>query len=89
MIKKEQEDSLAKLPQNALFMVLWIRSDPPRQNDFHWGSISILALEVAPMINIGRGWIPDHGPTGGDYHSIVWIWGHCADLNASAVVDGM
>ncbi|PLN78864.1 hypothetical protein BDW42DRAFT_187091 [Aspergillus taichungensis] len=26
-----------RLPLNALYLVLWIRSDPPRPNDFHWG----------------------------------------------------
>lgn len=71
-IKKQQEDALARLPPNALFIVLWIRSDPPRQNDFHWGYYFHSGPQGGTkyhMKNIGGGWIPDHGPTGGVFKS--------------------
>lgn len=72
MIKKQQEDALARLLLNTLFIVLWIRSDPPRQNNFYWG----FYFHTSPqggfkydMRNIGGGWIPDHGLTGGVFKS--------------------
>lgn len=71
-IKKQQENALAKLSTNALFIVLWIRSDPPRQNDFHWGYYFHASPQGGSkyhMKNIGGGWIPDHGPTGGVFKS--------------------
>lgn len=72
MIKRRQEEALANLPQNALFIVLWIRSDPPRQNDFHWGYYFHTGPQGGVkyhMKNIGGGWIADHGPTGGVFKS--------------------
>lgn len=35
VIRKAQEDALARLPLNTLYIVLYIRSDPPQPNDFH------------------------------------------------------
>ncbi|CAG7957913.1 unnamed protein product [Penicillium salamii] len=72
LIKKQQEEALARLPLNALFIVLWIRSDPPRQDDFHWGyyfHTSAMGGTKYHVKNLGRGWIPDHGPTGGVFKS--------------------
>ncbi|KAJ5778484.1 hypothetical protein N7520_001730 [Penicillium odoratum] len=72
IIKKQQEDALARLPLNSLFIVLWIRSDPPRQNDFHWGHYfhtSAMGGTKYHMRNLGGGWMPDHGPTGGVFKS--------------------
>ncbi|KAJ5492700.1 hypothetical protein N7539_001446 [Penicillium diatomitis] len=72
LIKKQQEDALAALPLNALFIVLWIRSDPPRPNDFHWGYYFHTNSQGGVkyhMRNIGGGWMPDHGPTGGVFKS--------------------
>ena len=71
-IKRTQEEALARLPLNALYIVLYIRSDPPRPNDFHWGYY----FHTSPrgglkyhMRNLGGGWIPDHGTTGGVFKS--------------------
>ncbi|KAL5360963.1 hypothetical protein BJX96DRAFT_165553 [Aspergillus floccosus] len=71
-IRKAQEDALARLPLNTLYIVLWIRSDPPQPNDFHWGYY----FHTSPqgglkyhMRNLGAGWIPDHGSTGGVFKS--------------------
>lgn len=71
-IKKTQEEALTRLPLNALYIVLYIRSDPPQPNDFHWGYY----FHTGPqggykyhMRNLGGGWIPDHGKTGGVFKS--------------------
>lgn len=56
----------------TLYIILYIRSDPPEPNDFHWGYY----FHENPqgglkyhMRNIGGGWIPDHGKTGGVFKS--------------------
>ncbi|KKK20528.1 hypothetical protein P175DRAFT_0504931 [Aspergillus ochraceoroseus IBT 24754] len=72
IIKKAQEDALARLPLNTLFIVLHIRSDPPQPNDFHWGYYFHTSAQGGSkyhMRNLGGGWIPDHGPTGGAFKS--------------------
>ncbi|KAJ0421186.1 hypothetical protein BJY00DRAFT_312372 [Aspergillus carlsbadensis] len=68
LIKKAQEEALARLPIDTLFIVLYIRNDPPQLNDFHWGYY----LHTSPrggvkyhVRGIGSGWIPDHGERGG------------------------
>nr|KMM72953.1 hypothetical protein CPAG_09243 [Coccidioides posadasii RMSCC 3488] len=66
IIKKAQEDALARLPLNTLFIVLYIRSDPPQSNDFHWGYYFHTSAQGGlkyHMRNLGGGWFPDHGPT--------------------------
>lgn len=71
-IKKSQEDALARLPLNTLYIVLDIRSDPPQPNDFHWGyyfHTSPRGGSKYHMRNLGGGWIPDHGETGGVFKS--------------------
>ncbi|RAL01567.1 uncharacterized protein BO80DRAFT_424771 [Aspergillus ibericus CBS 121593] len=71
-IKQLQEEALKRLPLNTLYIVLWIRSDPPRLNDFHWGyyfhKLSSGGTKYH-MTNLGGGWIPDHGLTGGVFKS--------------------
>jgi hypothetical protein len=73
MIKKQQEEALARLPLHGLFIVLWIRKDPPRQNDFHWGyyyhAFPKKGLKYH-IQNLGSGWIPSHGETAGVFKSI-------------------
>ncbi|OAX82370.1 hypothetical protein ACJ72_03287 [Emergomyces africanus] len=71
-IKEAQGHALSHLPLNTLYIVLYIRSDPPRENDFHWG----FYVHTHPfggskyhIRNLGSGWIPDHGPTGGVFKS--------------------
>ena len=67
-IKKTQEEALSRLFVGTLYIVLWIRSDPPQPNDFHWAYY----FHTSPqgglkyhMRNLGDGWIPDHSATGG------------------------
>lgn len=74
LIKEQQDGALANLPLNALFVVLHIRSDPPRQNDFHWGLYFHIHRQGGikyHMRNVGgSGWIPDHGSTSGVFKSL-------------------
>jgi hypothetical protein len=71
-IKQLQENALKNLPRKKLYIVLYLRSDPPIHSDFHWGfyyhkeSTGGTKYHVK---NIGSGWVPDHGPTGGVFKS--------------------
>ncbi|OJD10819.1 hypothetical protein ACJ73_09685 [Blastomyces percursus] len=67
-IRKAQEDALARLPLNTLYIVLWIRSDPPRPNDFHWGYYFHTTPRLGLKYHV-NGWITDHGSTGGVFKS--------------------
>ncbi|EFY88763.1 hypothetical protein MAC_05198 [Metarhizium acridum CQMa 102] len=55
--KKALEDALARLPLNTLFIVLYIRSDPPQPNDFHTRAQGGLKYEKP-----GRGMDPGPWP---------------------------
>lgn len=71
-VKKSQEEALARLPLNTLYTVLYIRSDPPNANDFHWGYYFHAQPKGGTKYhikNLGGGWITDHGPTGGVFKS--------------------
>ncbi|KAL4919023.1 hypothetical protein BDW62DRAFT_217133 [Aspergillus aurantiobrunneus] len=57
---------------NTLYVVLWIRSDPPKPNYFHWGFYLHTSSTRGTKYharNLGSGWIPDHGHTGGVFKS--------------------
>ncbi|PGH34386.1 hypothetical protein GX50_02753 [[Emmonsia] crescens] len=71
-IKRLQEEALSKLPIGSLYIVLYLRSDPPEPNNFHWG----FYFHTIPsggtkyhVKNLGIGWITDHGDTGGVFKS--------------------
>lgn len=71
-IKQLQEAALAALPQRKLHVVLYIRSDPPIANDFHWAFYYHNFEDGGTkyhMTNIGPGWIADHGTTRGVFKS--------------------
>lgn len=71
-IKHLQESSLVALPQRKLYIVLWIRRDPPIANDFHWAFYyhkTATGGTKYHMKNLGGGWIADHGSTGGVFKS--------------------
>lgn len=71
-IKRAQEQALVSLPQRHLYIILWIRRDPPITNDFHWGFYyhkNASGGTKYHMRNVGGGWLPDHGPTGGVFKS--------------------
>ena len=69
--------SLQTLKPNGLYILLFIRKDPPVQNDFHWG----LYMHQHPdnggmkyhVKNIGGGWITDHGITKGVFKSFLLV----------------
>ncbi|KAJ5787021.1 hypothetical protein N7457_002011 [Penicillium paradoxum] len=70
-IKKKQTEILARLTQGTLHISLYIRSDPPLPNDFHWafylhkGTNSIPGGIKYHVRGIGGGWIPGHEATTG------------------------
>ncbi|EEH05276.1 conserved hypothetical protein [Histoplasma capsulatum G186AR] len=71
-IKRLQEEALRGLPVDSLYVVLYLRSDPPAPNDFHWGYY----FHTHPdggikyhLKSLGSGWITEHGPTGGVFKS--------------------
>lgn len=72
-IRRLQDLALASLPVRGLFIVLWIRSDPPGPNDFHWGLYFHRSGTDGGtkyhITNLSRGWINDHGSTKGVFKS--------------------
>lgn len=68
VIKQAQENALTKLPLNTLYIALYIRSDPPRPDDFHWAyyfhtnAYGGMKYHIKTM---GEGWISDHSTRGG------------------------
>ncbi|EEH03886.1 conserved hypothetical protein [Histoplasma capsulatum G186AR] len=71
-IKRLQEEALRSLALGSLYIVLYLRSDPPRPNDFHWGYY----FHTIPsggtkyhVKNLGSGWITEHGSTTGLFKS--------------------
>ena len=67
-IKQLQEAALAALPQEKLYIVLYIRRDPPIADDFHWVFYYHKTTNGGTKYhvkNLGSGWIADHGTTGG------------------------
>ncbi|KGO46050.1 hypothetical protein PEX1_047630 [Penicillium expansum] len=71
IIKKKQAESLAGLPPSTLHISLYIRSDPPLPNDFHWAFYLHKGTSSTPGGNkyhargIGGGWIAGHEVTTG------------------------
>ena len=71
-IKQIQEAALKALPTNKLYVVLYIRDDPPTPGDFHWGYYYHKSSHGGTKYhvkNMSSGWIADHGPTGGVFKS--------------------
>ncbi|PYH75366.1 hypothetical protein BO82DRAFT_33262 [Aspergillus uvarum CBS 121591] len=69
--------SLSSLKINGLYILLFIRDDPPAQNDFHWGLYLHRNSETGGtkyhIKQQGSGWITDHGPTAGVFKSFLLI----------------
>ena len=69
--------SLADLKAGGLYVILFIRGDPPEKDTFHWGLY--LHKNVANggtkfhIKNQGSGWIADHGPTSGVFKSFLLV----------------
>ncbi|KAJ5144218.1 uncharacterized protein N7515_003005 [Penicillium bovifimosum] len=70
-IKAKQAETLARLTPNTLHIALYLRSDPPLPNDFHWafylhnGTGSTPVGTKYHVRGIGGGWIPGHEATAG------------------------
>ncbi|KAL2060159.1 hypothetical protein VTL71DRAFT_9554 [Oculimacula yallundae] len=69
--------SLADLKHGGLYVILFIRHDPPVQDNFHWG----LYLHDSEsnggtkyhIVKPGSGWITDHGNTLGVFKSFLLV----------------
>lgn len=71
-IKQLQEEALEKLPAPKLYVVLFLRNDPPTANNFHWGFYYHQHKRGGTkyhMRNVNNGWMPDHATTGGVFKS--------------------
>ncbi|RAH85437.1 hypothetical protein BO86DRAFT_416310 [Aspergillus japonicus CBS 114.51] len=70
-VRKIQNEILAGLPLNTIYVVLYVRADPPIANDFHWGlyfhtdKSGAFKYHVKNPSTDGKGWLADHGRTGG------------------------
>lgn len=64
---KNRPSSLSSLTPNSLHIILYLRSDPPLPNDFHWAFYlhkDTTAAGVKYHVRgIGDGWIPGHEAT--------------------------
>lgn len=68
MIKGKQEKALAELPLNTLYIALYLRSDPPAQNDFHWALYFHEHMSGGTKYQVENpysGYMPNHVHTGG------------------------
>jgi hypothetical protein len=66
-IKRLQEQAVRQLPPGALYIALWLRSDPPPPDDFHWAFYyhkEPRAGTIYQVKGLGEGWITDHGVQG-------------------------
>ncbi|KAJ5690377.1 hypothetical protein N7462_004769 [Penicillium macrosclerotiorum] len=56
----------SELQTNSLYVVLFIRNEPPQPNDFHWALYlhqdATMGGKKYHIKTVGPGWIPDHGP---------------------------
>ncbi|KAJ5541898.1 hypothetical protein N7535_004317 [Penicillium sp. DV-2018c] len=70
-IKAKQASTLANLTPNSLHIALYLRSDPPLPNDFHWAFYLHNGTDSTPVgtkyhvRGIGGGWITGHDDTAG------------------------
>lgn len=62
-IKEKQEEALSNLQLNSLFIVLYIRTDPPKQNDFHWAYYFHIKPSSGVKYHVSSlsgGWLAEH-----------------------------
>lgn len=68
---------LSSLKVNGLYIILFIRNQPPVQNDFHWGLYFHRDSDTGGtkyhVRQQGSGWMPDHGPTAGVFKSFLLV----------------
>ena len=66
VIKKSQEYAVSPLRLNTLYIVLYVKDDPPRQNTFSWKfyfHTHPTGGQKCHVRDMGNGWIADHGST--------------------------
>lgn len=68
---KIQAEAYKNIPENSLFIILFLRSDPPAANDFHWGyyfhknaDVGGFKYHLTNKLNKDY-WMPDHDKTTG------------------------
>ncbi|THW08276.1 hypothetical protein D6D23_05232 [Aureobasidium pullulans] len=69
--------SLDLLEPNGLYVLLFIRDDPPKVNDFHWGLYLHSNSDTGGMKyhirNSGGGWLPDYAIAGDVLKSFLLV----------------
>jgi hypothetical protein len=69
--------SLADLKDGGLYVLLFIRGDPPEKDNFHWALyLHKNAASGGTKYHIktqGSGWIADHGPNSGVFKSFLLV----------------
>ncbi|KMP02506.1 hypothetical protein CIRG_10329 [Coccidioides immitis RMSCC 2394] len=69
--------SLSDLKVNGLYIILFIRHDPPVQDNFHWGLYLHRHSQTGGtkyhIKQQGAGWITNHGPTAGVFKSFLLV----------------
>ncbi|KAJ5908485.1 hypothetical protein N7495_001167 [Penicillium taxi] len=68
--------SLSTLKVNSLYVVLFIRADPPLPDDFHWAfyfHCSETGGTKYHIKNLGSGWMPDHAPNTGIFKEFLLV----------------
>jgi hypothetical protein len=59
-IRRNQAEILNCIPTNTLHIALYIRSDPPVSNDFHWAFYDHSTRDKYHIRGINDSWIPAH-----------------------------
>jgi len=65
-----------KLVIGGIYILLYLRNDPPLPNDFHWAMYMHTAQKAGFKYHIktlGSGWIPDHSPLGSVFNEFLLI----------------
>lgn len=93
-IKKSQEQALSLLLPNALYIALYIRSDPPNANDFHWAFYhhhhhhNSQGGTKHDAENHSGGWQVQHAPTGCIFKTLfLCVLIHIADIPDSRTAE--
>ena len=67
------EENWDELVVGGIYVVLFIRDDPPKPNDFHWGLYVHTEAKAGykyHIKNMTNGWIADHARSGGVFKSL-------------------
>ena len=73
---RKDESLWDKLEVGRIYVLLFVRSHPPKADDFHWGIYAHTEKKGGRKYHIktlGNGWIADHGPTSGVFKSFLLV----------------